>query len=64
MVHEFREVETRVLPATLSNLTAFSAKELRLYADTLGLPKTRSKGETVAALVLSHKATILAQLGN
>jgi hypothetical protein len=61
---KLREGETRVIPVTLYALAKFSRAELRGYAKSIGVPVGRGKMETVANLLHSGKATMLAQLGD
>ena len=59
-----RVVETQVIKATRESLEKFTRKELRYYAKSINVKVGRSKDDTIANLLLSGKATILAQLGN
>lgn len=61
---QIRTVETRVVSVTREQLQAFSLKELRYYAASIGVPSGKTKDDVITNLLESGKATILAQLGN
>lgn len=61
---QYREVSTRIVKATHITLRAFRHKELKRYAKSIGVSEGRFKRETVTNLMISGKATMLAQLGD
>ena len=58
------QVPTRVVPASREALQLFPVDKLREYARDLGVPRGRSKKDTIENLVKSGKATVCASLGN
>lgn len=59
-----RVVTTHVVTAHLDALEKFTRQELRDYAKSLGVERGQNKRDTIRNLLLSGKATLLAQLGD
>ena len=61
---QYKVAKTKVIRATLTNLHAFTRKELREYAKDLGVDMGRNKKDVIINLIVSGRATICASLGN
>ena len=58
------EIETHVIQATTIMLEKFSHRDLKGYAEAIGVRIGKCKNETIENLMASGKATVLAQLGS
>lgn len=57
-------ITTKVVPASKEALEKFNRKDLREYAQDLGVEVGQNKSDTIDNLVKSGKATLCASLGN